>query len=114
MITFCKWIVKQLHRIAGNISGYIESYEPVPLSVQEGEDCVIKFSGGKDKLWEIEHRVDEVMSSRYLFLNDSLTLELLAKEVGTNRTYLSRMFNRRKKVGFEPYLSTLRLRHACV
>ncbi|MBE6224664.1 MAG: energy-dependent translational throttle protein EttA [Bacteroidales bacterium] len=112
-ITFCKWMVKQLHKIAGNISEYMELYEPLEISEQDGEECVIKFSGGKDKLWEIEQRVDEVMSSRYLFLNDSLTLELLAKEVGTNRTYLSRMFNRRKKAGFEPYLSTLRLRYAC-
>ncbi len=106
-------MVKQLHKIAGNISEYMELYEPLEISEQDGEECVIKFSGGKDKLWEIEQRVDEVMSSRYLFLNDSLTLELLAKEVGTNRTYLSRMFNRRKKAGFEPYLSTLRLRYAC-
>ncbi len=91
----------------------MEKCEPPHVPVHENEECVVMFSGGKDKLWEIERRVDEVMSSRYLFLNDSLTLELLAKEVGTNRTYLSRMFNRRKGVGFEPYLTNLRLGYAC-
>ena len=79
---------------------------------KEGDECTIRYSAGGDRLWEIERRVEEVMSSRHLFLDDNLTLGQLAKEVGTNRTYLSRMFNQRKMTGFDRYLCNLRLGYA--
>ncbi len=112
MITFCRWLVRVLERIMSPLVAYIGAYE-YELSVPaEDVECVIKYSTGSDRMWQIERRVDEVMSSRQLFLNDNLTLGLLAKEVGTNRTYLSRMFNQRKMIGFDQYLCSLRLNYA--
>ena len=77
-------------------------------------DCcvVVKLKADADKLSEIGHKVDSLMYSRQLFLDSNLTLESLAKEVGTNRTYLSRMFKTKKKIGFEAYLVKLRLEYA--
>jgi len=91
------------------MKGY-DLYEDMPLV---GEDeCRIIHRGKRDVLDEISDKVDEIMSSRQLYLDENLTLETLAKEVGTNRTYLSRMFNRRKQIGFENYLNRKRLAYA--
>ena len=76
------------------------------------EECRIICERPKDILQEISCRVDDIMSSRQLFLDENLTLETLAKEAATNRTYLSRMFNQRKGIGFDAYLNKLRLDYA--
>ena len=77
-------------------------------------DCcvVVRLKKDTDKLSVIERKVDSLMYSRQLFLDSNLTLESLAKEVGTNRTYLSRMFKAKKNIGFEAYLVKLRLEYA--
>lgn len=75
-------------------------------------ECRIEFLPPVDKLDEIAGIVDNVMDGEQLYLNSNLTLERLAKRVGTNRTYLSRMFNQKKKVGYEAYLNRKRLNYA--
>ena len=113
MITFCKLMTAILKGIVVCLEEYTGNSVADLALPAEDEECTIKYGSGKDKLWEIEQRVDEVMSSRHLFLDENLTLEHLAKEVGTNRTYLSRVFNRRKMTGFDVYLTSLRLKYAC-
>ena len=112
MITFCRWLVKVLDKARMTLVDYIDRGEYDSIVPKEGDECTIRYSAGGDRLWEIERRVEEVMSSRHLFLDDNLTLGQLAKEVGTNRTYLSRMFNQRKMTGFDRYLCNLRLGYA--
>ena len=112
MITFCRWLVKVLDKTRMTLVEYMEGGEYDSIVPKEGDECTIRYSAGGDRLWEIERRVEEVMSSRHLFLDDNLTLGQLAKEVGTNRTYLSRMFNQRKMTGFDRYLCNLRLGYA--
>ena len=105
--------MRLLERLHTYLSGIVDgSCEP------EGEmpggcvDCTVKFDAGIDRLAVIEERVDYMMDKRHVFLDSNLTLEMLAKEIGTNRTYVSRVFNQRKNMGFEAYLNRLRLKYA--
>jgi len=77
-----------------------------------GCECTVEQPRFADKLDEISHKVDAIMATRKLYLDPALTLDILAMEVGTNRTYLSRVFNRKKKISFLGYLSALRLDYA--
>ena len=75
-------------------------------------ECKVELVEAADKLDLLSYRVDEVMRLKQLYLNPNLTLEMLAQEMGTNRTYLSRMFNWKKKMSFIAYLNGLRLDYA--
>ena len=75
-------------------------------------ECKVELVETADKLDLLSYRVDEVMRLKQLYLNPNLTLEMLAQEMGTNRTYLSRMFNWKKKMSFTAYLNGMRLDYA--
>ncbi len=75
-------------------------------------ECVIEFYSFDSLLDDIARRVDYLMDEKKLFLKEDLTLDKLAREVGTNRTYLSKMFNRIKRVSFSSYLNRKRLYYA--
>ena len=75
-------------------------------------ECKVELLEAADKLDLLSYRVDEVMKLKQLYLNPNLTLEMLAQEMGTNRTYLSRMFNWKKKMSFTAYLNGMRLDYA--
>ena len=98
------------------MSGKVVNYEgDVGCLLQEPdsmEDCVVSHSAAVDKWDLLSMRVDDIMRERRLFLDPGLTLDMLAQEVGTNRTYLSRMFNNRKRIPYLVYLNNLRIDHA--
>ena len=75
-------------------------------------ECKVELVQVTDKLDELSFRVDEAMRGRLLYLNPNITLDMLAQELGTNRTYLSRVFNWKKKISFTGYLNMLRLDYA--
>ncbi len=75
-------------------------------------DCVVVSAPYQDILDDLSCRVDDIMHNRKLFLDPALTLEGLAQELGTNRTYLSRVFNRKKGSSFVAYRNALRLEYA--
>ena len=112
-IIFCRWllgVVDRLHTfLSGIVYGEPAEMEEVPV---ECEECTVKVDSGPDRLAVIEQRVDYMMDVRHSFLDSNLTLETLAKEIGTNRTYVSRVFNQKKNMGFEAYLNKLRLKYA--
>lgn len=60
--------------------------------------------------------LDEVIRTRFvkpqLYLNSSLKLSDMAKEIGTNRTYLSRYLNETLGTTFYDYVNGLRIAHA--
>ena len=86
MITFCR-----------RLWGKGEDYGGIP---HYGCECSMEYTQFADKLDEIAFLVDEIMKRRRLYLKSNLTLDMLAYEIGTNRTYLSRMFNRKKRMTF--------------
>lgn len=53
----------------------------------------------------------EVMVHMHLH-NPQLSIRLLARELGTNETYLSRYFNHQRKISFPEYVNTCRLDEA--
>ena len=71
-------------------------------------DCVV-IKRDRDVLGEIKERVEKLMVEKKLYLNPELTLQMLADEVGTNRTYLSRMFSQKMGIGFNHYLTNARI-----
>ena len=77
-----------------------------------GCECTVVESSGMDVLDRLSCRTDLVMRKKELYRNPGITLESLAQELGTNRTYLSRMFNRKKEMSFLCYLNGLRLNYA--
>ena len=74
-------------------------------------DCVV-IKRDRDVLGEIKERVEKLMVEKKLYLNPELTLQMLADEVGTNRTYLSRMFSQKMGIGFNHYLNNARIFYA--
>ena len=109
MITSGKHLLRRIGSMLLNM-GSVDS-----SSAEEGfgYDCVVERGCTLDIMDEIAYRVDMLMLEKRLYLNPGLTLDMLAGEVGTNRTYLSRMFNRKKRMPFITYLNTLRLDYAC-
>lgn len=74
-------------------------------SVEE-KDRVIVFTA------EEAERVERLLQSPDFLHNPELKIGMLARELTTNKTYLSRYFNRQLGVGFPEYVTSLRLNEA--
>ena len=61
---------------------------------------------------EILKRADAVIVEKRLYLDPSLTLSVLAKEVWSNRTYLSKALRERRGVNFRQYINSFRVNYA--
>ena len=107
MITFFR---KFLGRWRNDV--FPQGYDYTPDKWRGVAECKVELVESADKLDLLSYRVDEVMRLKQLYLNSNLTLEMLAQEMGTNRTYLSRMFNWKKKMSFTAYLNGMRLDYA--
>lgn len=103
-------------RAAGNAAGNPDGYAPA-------EDFFPEESGAgllpcqfrerrEDVLEQISRRVEVCVVRDKIFLDPDLTMEKLAAEVGSNRTYLSRALSRYKGMHFNGYINACRLRHA--
>ena len=105
-ISFLSDVVLFLQQMEGdNLEGSPDSYD-------SWQECTVEYNTFDYMLDEIAGRVDSVMEKEKLFLKEGITLDMLAKEVGTNRTYLSKMFNRKKRMSFAGYLNSKRLEYA--
>ena len=61
---------------------------------------------------ELMHKIGTVLREQQLFTNPSLTIQDLAKAVGSNRTYVSNCINRRTGLSFSQYVARYRVEHA--
>lgn len=75
-----------------------------PAAVK-GEDY-----GGR--AFEAGKRADKIFCEKRLFLDAGLTLEQLARESGTNRTYISKYISLQKGCGFKEYINRCRAEYA--
>ena len=57
-------------------------------------------------------RADKIMSEKMLFLNPDFTMEQLARESGTNRTYISIYVRSEKGCTFREYIARYRIEYA--
>lgn len=73
------------------------------------EQCTIS-SIDHNRQYHIINRLDALMLNDRLYLNPDLSMDALAKEIGTNRTYLSEAIVSGKE-GFYKYINRLRLKY---
>jgi len=57
------------------------------------------------KISDIGVRTERVIVEKKLYLDSVLTIKMLAKEIGTNRTYLSKFFKEEKECSFKDYIN---------
>ncbi len=58
-------------------------------------------------------QLDSLLQSEKVYLDPNLTLAGLAEKLGTNMSYLSRVFNERYNIGFNDYIYELRIKETC-
>ncbi len=80
---------------------------------------LIKLRTKKRKLREtavsfndIIERSDRLLESKKLYLNENFSIDTLAREVGTNRTYLSRSIKHCRQENFAGYINRIKIEHA--
>lgn len=61
---------------------------------------------------EIIRKSDELLTKKQLFLDQNFKIETLSREIGTNRTYLSRSIRCIKKENFTGYINGKRVEYA--
>lgn len=61
---------------------------------------------------ELANMVKELFEKEQLYLNPRLKLSDVARRVGSNRTYLSRYFNKANGLTFYDFVNNLRIKHA--
>lgn len=67
-----------------------------------------------EQLVEYKNRLEQIMTSRQLFLRSDLTLPKLAEELGCSVNHLSQVINSGFNVSFFDYLARFRIEHAKV
>ena len=90
-----------------------ESVEACTLNraLSEYPECEMAYRTN-DVLSEIILRTDRLMEEKRLYLNHDITLDMVAKEVWSNRTYLSRAISTKKQQTFRQYVNDCRLAYA--
>ena len=90
--------------------GEIIDHESAIQKKDEKKEEEEKYYLSEDKMEYIEKKLNELNTEK-IYLSDSLTLSVLAQEVGTNRTYLSAFFHL-KDTTFYDYINGLRCDYA--
>ncbi len=58
-------------------------------------------------------KIQQLFTVEHIYLNPNLKLSDIAAAVGSNRTYVSKFFNRDSATNFYEYVNGLRIEHAC-
>ncbi|MBW8522221.1 helix-turn-helix transcriptional regulator [Chryseobacterium chendengshani] len=100
----------------------IEKSKERELGLPSQDDNIIKENIHQEKarivipdkrLQDIKIKLDEFEKNKS-FLRKSITVDSLAKELGTNRDYLSKSVNELKGKNFSQYLNELRINHIVI
>lgn len=62
---------------------------------------------------EIGARIEQLMLVERAYLVPTLKISDVARQIGSNRTYVSNWFNRNRQSTFFSYVNQLRIKHAC-
>lgn len=62
---------------------------------------------------EIGIRIEQLMLVERAYLVPTLKISDVARQIGSNRTYVSNWFNRNRQSTFFSYVNQLRIKHAC-
>lgn len=94
------------------VSYFLYKHESVIEELGEVEEECLPKECENVSLSGMEEIVNRLFVENKLYLNPQLKLSDVARQVGTNRTYLSRFFNQEKKMTFYDYVNNLRIEHA--
>lgn len=94
------------------VSYFLYKHESVIEELGEMEEMESAKESEPENLSGMEEVVNRLFVENKLYLNPQLKLSDVARQVGTNRTYLSRFFNQEKKMTFYDYVNNLRVEHA--
>lgn len=107
-------LFKGLARIAARLARFAgEEYEQsVACRGDEFCECDIVIMYQNDILQNVAESADRAMREKKLYLNSSLTLDRLAREIGSNRTYLSKALSEKRGKNYRSYLNEFRVQYA--
>ncbi len=81
------------------------------LEEQPAKDDIAEASQMADD--SIGAKIEKLFIVDKVYLNPKLKLSDVASMIGSNRTYVSKYFNREKSSSFYDYVNNLRIEHAC-
>ena len=84
-----------------------ELYKELPIEPDEASIDAI------DAQSDLSNRITALFTDRKIYLNPNLKISDVAREVGSNRTYVSKFFNHEAGSTFYDYVNNLRVAHAC-
>ena len=107
-------LYKWLTSAAAQLAGYRDCAYDNRFISGDGNlcECEIVIVYQSDILQNIADNADRIMRERRLYLNSSLTLDKLAREIGSNRTYLSKALSEKKGMNYRSYLNEYRVKYA--
>lgn len=91
---------------------FLYKHESVIEELGEMDEDEVAVGSEEISLSGLEIEINKLFIEEKLYLNPQLKLSDVARQVGTNRTYLSRFFNQEKQMTFFDYVNNLRVEHA--
>ena len=91
---------------------FLYKHESVIEELGDMDEDEVTVCSEEISLSGLEIEINKLFVEEKLYLNPQLKLSDVARQVGTNRTYLSRFFNQEKQMTFFDYVNNLRVEHA--
>ena len=91
---------------------FLYKHESVIEELGDMDEDEVAVGSEEISLSGLEIEINKLFVEEKLYLNPQLKLSDVARQVGTNRTYLSRFFNQEKQMTFFDYVNNLRVEHA--
>lgn len=86
---------------------------PQNLSAEDIADILSHESSESINFYQhINQRFIELMDNDHLYLTPGLSVDTIAKEIGTNRAYISRLLNRTYNSSFPEFVNNKRIKYA--
>lgn len=96
-----------------SIGYHINKQKSMEAMTETKENGVRPVKSLGEDLPQLKESLDSLFTEKKIFLNPTLTLNDVAREVGTNRTYLSEYLNNELNSSFFDYINMYRLNYAC-
>ena len=84
---------------------FLYKHESVIEELGDMDEDEVAVGSEEISLSGLEKEINKLFVEEKLYLNPQLKLSDVARQVGTNRTYLSRFFNQEKQMTFYDYVN---------
>lgn len=93
-----------------NVSDETEEQEEEPEEEPYQDEQIVRALSAKEN--KLVSRLDEILGSKLYYTDNELTMETLARMLGTNRTTISTIINQRYGMNFKTLIATRRIEEA--